>query len=114
MPRKRNQPPPQQTTVLGDNVRRLLGLHALSAVRASEFLKLSPQAMSELQWRPQPRIATINVIADFFEIELTRLWRTRFAELLTDELADPKRFERVEKKLKKLDPSRVKPRLPDA
>jgi hypothetical protein len=112
VPRRRDQPPPQATTVLGDNVRRVLGLHALSAVRAAEFLGLSPQAMSELQWRPQPRIATINVIADFFEIDLTRLWRTPFAELLADELSDLKRFQRVERKLAKLDPGRAKPRLP--
>ena len=100
-PRK-PEPIKPTTTVLGDNVRRLLGLHALTAVKGAELLGISPQAMSELQWREQPRIATLERLSEFFEIEMSRLLRAPFSDLLANEVADLKRFNRVEKKLAKL------------
>src|SRR4051812_12306298 len=85
---------------LADNLRRLLGLHAMRATRDSRLVEgLSPQALSELQAGTRdPSLATVEKLARFFEIPLTRLLHAPFDELLAAELADAERFRRVEEK----------------
>jgi transcriptional regulator with XRE-family HTH domain len=83
---------------LGNNLRRLFGLHDLSTRHASANLHVSEQALSELQSgkRMSPRFTTISGIAHFFEVPSERLANAPFEELLAAELADPERFRRVE------------------
>jgi transcriptional regulator with XRE-family HTH domain len=86
---------------MGDNLDRLLGLHSMSATRASSVLGISAQALSEIRKgkRASPNIDTLEKISDFFEVSVDRLRKATVAELLQDEIADPDRFARVEKKL---------------
>jgi transcriptional regulator with XRE-family HTH domain len=88
---------------LGDNLKRLLGLHDLTARDASANLKISQQAISELQSgkRTSPRYRTMQTIAEFFEVPSDRLASSPFEELLAMELADPERYRRVEAKIKR-------------
>ena len=84
---------------LPNNIRRLLGLHAMSAHSASEIIGLSAQALSELQsGKRNPSLRTVQRLAQFFELPMDRLLEASFEELLATELADPTRFERVEAK----------------
>lgn len=85
---------------LANNLRRLLGLHAMRATRDSRLIDgLSPQALSELQSGTRnPSLETVRKLATFFEIPIDRLLNASFEELLTTELADPERFRRVEAK----------------
>lgn len=82
---------------LGNNVRRLIGLHGLTAMQAASLIGLSAQAMSELSKRKNPRKDTVEKIANFFDIGYNRLWDQPFEELLIDEIADVGRFKRVER-----------------
>ncbi|SRR6266508_4593000 len=86
---------------LGNNLRRLFGLHSLSTREASANLHISEQALSELQSgkRASPRFSTIHTIAQFFEVPSDRLANVPFEELLAHELADPARFQQVEAKI---------------
>ena len=97
MARRRNIPP------LADNVRRLLGLHAMTIGLASEHIGVSPQALSEIQsgTRTQPSLRTVRALVDFFEVPTDRLLDARFGDLLQAELADRDRFDRVEAKLRR-------------
>ena len=85
---------------LGNNLKRLFGLHDLTTREASKNLNISEQALSELQSgkRERPRFSTIQAIARFFEVPSDRLVDAPFEELLAVELADRERFKRVEAK----------------
>jgi transcriptional regulator with XRE-family HTH domain len=85
---------------LANNIRRLLGLHAMRATKDSRLIEgLSPQALSELQSNTRrPSLATAQKLAKFFEIPLERLLEAPFVDLLSHELADASRFKRVERK----------------
>jgi len=92
---------------LADNLRRLIGMHALrvsshdSSVGAASLVGISAQALSELQsGKRSPSLATAQAIANFFEVPLDRLLNAAFSDLLAHELADPDRYQRVEKKIK--------------
>jgi transcriptional regulator with XRE-family HTH domain len=91
---------------LPNNLRRLLGLHALTAARASDLIGLSQQALSELQAgrRENPRRQTVEKLATFFEIQPGRLEYMSFDQLLGDELGDPVRYLKVEAKISGLAP----------
>src|SRR4051812_10894751 len=93
-----------QSQILADNLRRLIGLHAMKATRDSRLIDgLSPQALSELQSGTRsPSLDTISKLASFFEVAIDRLLNAPFDELLANELADPARFSRVESKIRKL------------
>jgi transcriptional regulator with XRE-family HTH domain len=97
---------------LGNNLKRLLGLHDLTARQASMNLHITQQAISELQSgkRTSPRYRTIHSIGEFFEIPSDRLTVTPFADLLAAELSDAERYRRVEAKIKRSPPvKKVKP-----
>jgi transcriptional regulator with XRE-family HTH domain len=95
---------------LANNIRRILGLHALRATRDSYLLELSPQALSELQTGTRrPSLETITKIATFFEVPIERLMSAGFDDLLANELSDPERFQRVEAK-KETAPTRTRRR----
>jgi transcriptional regulator with XRE-family HTH domain len=86
----------------GDNLPRLLGIHRLTARRASDLLGVSPQALSD--WghskrRPEPE--TLERISKFFELPPDRLADADFEDLLVHELADASRFRLVETKIQK-------------
>jgi transcriptional regulator with XRE-family HTH domain len=97
MARRRNTPP------LADNVRRLLGLHAMTISLGSQHIGVSPQALSEIQsgTRTQPSLSTVRALANFFEVPTDRLLDAQFGDLLQMELADRDRFDRVEGKLRR-------------
>jgi len=85
----------------GDNLERLLGLHGLSARRASELLDVSAQTLSEWKYnKSSPSLPMILRLAEFFEVHADRLVNASFSELLATELGDPERFERVEHKIR--------------
>jgi transcriptional regulator with XRE-family HTH domain len=84
----------------GDNLARLLGLHRLTAQRAGRLLQISPQAIYEQQaGKRRPALDSVMRTASFFEIPPDRLMSAEFDDLLAHELADPKRFHRVEKRI---------------
>ena len=92
-----------ETSALGDNLRRLMGLHALSARHLSALIGLSSQALSELMsGKRNPSLSTVHVLGHFFEIPLQRLLETPFDELLGQEIADRERFARVEARIHSL------------
>ena len=95
---------------LADNLRRLLGLHNMSLIQASQVLQISPQAISEIQsGRRNAGLATVQKLSGFFGVSIDRLLGAAFAELLQHELADPERFERVEAALR---PARARSHSP--
>lgn len=99
MPRPRKEDRPRrEETILGTNLRRLLGVHGMTSVEGAQMVGLSPQAMSELAWRKNPSTNTLAAISEFFEIEMGHLLRTPLIELLPV-IADPQRFARVEAKI---------------
>ena len=104
-PTKANAPK-RKPSVLGENIRRLLGVHALTAVEGAGLIGISPQALSELLWREHPSLETLEKLERFFQIELGRLLKTPFRELLAVEVADRERFERVEKNIRRRRASR--------
>lgn len=87
-----------------NNVRRILGMHDLRAGEAAKLLGVSPQAVSEwtsktrAQGTRDPHVSTLERVAEFFELPGSLAW-TPFPDLLPL-LADPDRFERVEKKIR--------------
>ena len=85
-----------------DNITRILGLHDLSARRAGELVDISAQTLSEWKYRKrEPSLGVLLRLAEFFEISADRLVSAPFQALLTQELADPERFDRVEQKIKR-------------
>jgi transcriptional regulator with XRE-family HTH domain len=90
-----------------ENVRRLLGMHSVTAQEASKFLDVSPQAISEWisktrkEGTRQPNVPTLLRIAQFFELPAGDLVDKDFATLLEAGAGDPERFRRVELKISK-------------
>jgi transcriptional regulator with XRE-family HTH domain len=84
----------------GDNLYRVMGLHRLTAADAKSFIDVSAQTLSEWKRGKSPNLKTLLRVAEFFEIHGDRLVNAPFAELLTGELCDPDRFERVERKIR--------------
>jgi transcriptional regulator with XRE-family HTH domain len=86
---------------LPNNLRHLLGLHDLTASKASALLGLSQQALSELQAgrRENPRRQTVQKLATFFEVTGWKLEGMPFDQLLADELSDQERYLKVEAKI---------------
>jgi transcriptional regulator with XRE-family HTH domain len=90
----------QQEIDVGTTIRRLLGLHALSAAEASAWIGVSAQALSEIQrGNRAPSLNTLRRISDLFAIPVDRLLGASFEELLRNELADPERFRSVERRI---------------
>ncbi len=91
-----------------DNLRRLLGVHRLSAAEAGKLIGVTPATMSAWANRKSsPSLARAIAIAEFFQISTDRLMRAEFIELLSTELSDPIRYAEVENKI---NPRRLPPR----
>lgn len=83
-----------------DNLRRLLGLHGLSASRAKGLVGLSGQALSELMGgKRNASLHSASRLSAFFEIPMERLLNSPFEDLLAEELSDRERYRRVEAKI---------------
>ena len=88
-------------TTFAENFSRLLGMHDLTDRQAAQLLRLAPQTIS--MWRRtdrEPSANTLHAIANFFEINSLDLGARPFQEMLPM-LADPERFQRVEKKIRR-------------
>jgi transcriptional regulator with XRE-family HTH domain len=86
----------------GENLRRLLGLHDLRAREAARMIGVSPQSLSEwMRGHRQPNLQMLLRVSSFLEINGERLVRAPFRELLEREVADRRRFDRVEAKLRR-------------
>ena len=82
-----------------NNVRRLFGLHGLSA-EAAKLLGISQSTL--VKWGRgirDPSFATALTIGDFFQVPADRLANAEFSGLLECELADPERYRAVEAKI---------------
>jgi transcriptional regulator with XRE-family HTH domain len=82
------------------NLNRLLGIHNLTAREAAEILGLSQSTFAK--WGTglrQPSFATALKVGEFFGVPADRLATAEFVDLLQHELADPERFQAVEKKI---------------
>ena len=97
------------------NFSHLIGLHLLTGTAAQEHLDLSSQAISELRaGKRRPSLTSLQKVSDFFEISIDRLLGEEFEVLLTNEISDPARFQRVETKIGRTPPPlRVVPPLAD-
>ncbi len=85
-----------------DNFIRLLGLHGLSQHFTAQLLGVSEATMSAwMNGKSTPSLAKAIDIAELFQITTDRLMGAEFSDLLANELADPKRFDRVEKRIKR-------------
>jgi transcriptional regulator with XRE-family HTH domain len=85
-----------------DNFVRLLGLHALSANFAAGLLGVSGATMSSwMNGKSSPSLAKAITIAELFQLSTDRLMGAEFADLLTTELADRERYERVEERIRR-------------
>jgi transcriptional regulator with XRE-family HTH domain len=85
-----------------DNLSRLCGMHKLSGKDAAKVLETDPATFSQwLNSRRQPSLNLILRLSEVFEVSPDRLMKCEFSELVENELGDPARFERVEKKIRK-------------
>jgi transcriptional regulator with XRE-family HTH domain len=85
----------------GENLRRLLGLHDLRGRDAARLIGVSPQSLSEwMRGRRQPNLQMLLRVSSFLEIGSERLLRAPFRELLVREVADRRRFDQVEAKIR--------------
>ena len=84
-----------------DNLFRLLGLHRLTAREAAGMLDISESALGK--WGAgarRPSFETALRVSDFFGVPANRLAQAEFEDLLENELADAKRFQAVEAKIR--------------
>jgi transcriptional regulator with XRE-family HTH domain len=81
-----------------DNLRRLMGLHDVTARELSKILGLSEAAFSTwFTGTREPNFKTAMTISAFFEIPPDRLATAQFGELLND--LDAEWFDRVQVKI---------------
>ncbi len=90
--------PEEKLLPFGDNLKRLLGMHALPARHFARIVNISPQTLSGLVGGRPPSMASAQTVAHFFEIPLGDLIDKRFDQLL-GYVADIDRFHRVEAKI---------------
>jgi len=85
---------------ISENIDRLLGLHRLTSDWAAPLLRVSVTTIS--YWRNGHRepdnVAILKRLGDFFEIDPFALLASPFIDLLPM-IADPERFESVERRL---------------
>jgi transcriptional regulator with XRE-family HTH domain len=85
-----------------DNLVRLLGLHALSANFTANLLGVSGATLSA--WsngKATPSLAKAIALAELFQLPTERLLGADFADLLSHELADEDRYQRVEDRIRR-------------
>jgi transcriptional regulator with XRE-family HTH domain len=84
-----------------DNLFRLMGLHRLTARETAFILGISESALGK--WGSgarRPSFETALLVSDFFGIGANRLAQAEFEDLLANELADPRRYQAVETKIR--------------
>jgi DNA-binding XRE family transcriptional regulator len=85
-----------------DNFVRLLGLHALTQHFTAQLLGVSEATMSSwMNGKSTPSLAKAIDIAELFQISTDRLMGAEFSDLIAHELADPERYDKVEKRIKR-------------
>jgi transcriptional regulator with XRE-family HTH domain len=85
-----------------DNFVRLLGMHALSQNFAASLLGISGATVSSwMNGKSSPSLQKAITIAELFQVSTDRLMGAEFADLLTTELADRERYERVEERIRR-------------
>jgi transcriptional regulator with XRE-family HTH domain len=90
-------------TRFGENFARVLGLHNLTGRQAARLLGVSEQAVSEwLTGKREPGTTNLVQIASRFEVDAVSLVSEPFTAVLP-QLADPDRFDRVEKRINGLE-----------
>jgi transcriptional regulator with XRE-family HTH domain len=100
-------------SAFADTIDRLLGVHRLTAVQAAPLLGVSRATLSH--WRNArraPDVDSLMRLSRFFEIDSWELLFRPFPELLPV-VADPERFERVERRIAEgAAPARLTERTP--
>jgi transcriptional regulator with XRE-family HTH domain len=95
-------PPSDASARFRDNFPRLLGLHGLTQNFASELLGVSEATVSGwMSGKTTPSLGKAIAISDLFQISTDRLMGAKFSDLLSKELADPERFDRVEDRIRR-------------
>lgn len=90
----------RETPRFTDNFIRLLGLHGLTQHFTAQLLGVSEATMSSwMNGKSTPSLAKAIDIADLFQISTDRLMGAEFSDLLANELADPERYDTVEKRI---------------
>ena len=85
-----------------DNFIRLLGLHGLTQHFTAELLGVSEATVSGwMNGKSTPSLNKAIGIADLFQISTDRLMGAKFSDLLTTELADAERYDRVEERIRR-------------
>lgn len=85
-----------------DNFVRLLGLHGLTQHFTAQLIGVSEATMSSwMNGKSTPSLAKAIDIADLFQISTDRLMGAEFADLLANELANPERYDKVEKRIRR-------------
>ena len=91
-----------QPTRFQDNFVRLLGVHALTQHFTSDLLGVSEATVSGwMNGKSTPSLTKAIAIAELFQLSTDRLMGAKFTDLLTNELADANRFERVEARIRR-------------
>lgn len=97
MARERKTPSP-----FTDNFVRLLGLHAMTQHFTAEVLGVSEATVSGwMNGKATPSLSKAIAIADLFQISTERLMGAKFSDLLSKELADIERYQRVEERIRR-------------
>ena len=79
-----------------------VGLHGLTQHFTAQLLGVSEATMSSwMNGKSTPSLAKAIAIAELFQISTDRLMGAAFSALLADELADPERYDKVEKRIKR-------------
>src|SRR5947209_9088829 len=84
-----------------ENLERLAGLHRLNMKEVAALTGVSESVISKWvsgdRW---PSFGSALRIADFFEVDATKLARADFSDLLASDLANPERYATVEQRIK--------------
>jgi transcriptional regulator with XRE-family HTH domain len=92
--------PEERSARLADNLVRIAGMHRLRTTELAAVLGIGRQTVS--QWvngHNSPNLRATTALQRLFEIDAMNLSETPFVELLP-QLADKRRFERVEKRIR--------------
>jgi transcriptional regulator with XRE-family HTH domain len=85
----------------GSSLRRLAGLHGLNHRQLAVLLDLSEQSISELtSGRREPGLQTVRKVAETFEVDALKAQDG--IQAILDQVGDRERFERVEKKISRV------------
>lgn len=92
----------EQPSRFEDNFVRLLGLHGLTQHFTADLLGVSEATVSGwMNGKSTPSLTKAIAIAELFQLSTDRLMGAKFIDLMTTELADTDRFERVEARIRR-------------